>query len=442
MLRKIIFYIILYVFSSYTAYGNELKIISKEQFIAENYSSERQELVDFMINQFDDKRKDGITQSQLDVLWNDQELKQAMRLTRFQIVNQKLYADSFDINDYYYKPLLKYFQELIQLHKVKDVDFIIYARDEIPIGNNLEKKTLGIPAFMMSKNTDSIYEKDKLLLPDAFMIEKGKWNVLLDKIEEASASIPWYNKENKLFWRGGAHGSESKYLYNITNFDKLARLKLVMYSKLYPDYINAAFVNYAEFSNDVEGENLKTVLDLLFGKNPQLKHTKEIDHLKYKYLITVDGNTCPWLRVPWIMLSNSVLVKQETSNIEWFYPALKPYVHYVPVNKQLTNMFEKINWMQNHDAEVKNISINAQNFVKNNLMPEHIDIHMALILNEYHSIQKDAQINITLPTAEENFNKIKLLEDKSLDKKNPSKYKSFKNKIKKLYKKLKFTIGV
>jgi hypothetical protein len=32
-------------------------------------------------------------------------------------------------------------------------------------------------------------------------------------------------------------------------------------------------------------------------------------HLKYKYLISLDGNGAPWLRVPWILFSNSILIK-------------------------------------------------------------------------------------------------------------------------------------
>jgi hypothetical protein len=45
-------------------------------------------------------------------------------------------------------------------------------------------------------------------------------------------------------------------------------------------------------------------------------------HMKYKYLISLDGNGAPWLRVPWILLSNSVLIKQDSENIQWFYPGL------------------------------------------------------------------------------------------------------------------------
>ena len=67
--------------------------------------------------------------------------------------------------------------------------------------------------------------------------------------------------------------------------------------------------------------------------------------------------------MPWIMLSNSVLLKQETGAIEWFYPALKANVHYVPVNKDLSNIFSQIEWLKTHDSEAEQISINATNLL-------------------------------------------------------------------------------
>lgn len=430
IIKKISCYIFV-LFCAIKVLASDLKTISASDFITNNPSSEREAIVSFIIDQFDDKRQAGITQAQLNSLWDDVDLRQAMHLVRFQIIDQKLYADAFHRDDYYFKPLLSYFKNLTQKYKIKDIDFIVYARDEIP-SNGFENKTLNIPAFMMSKNMNSPYEKDKLLLPDAWMVSKDRWNSLISIIEKANIINPWDQKVSQVFWRGGSHGSESKHLYNITNFDKLARLKLVMFSKLYPNMIDAEFASFAEFSNDKDGDNLKTVLNLLSPE--ERKRISEADHLKYKYLITIDGNTCPWVRVPWIMLSNSVLVKQETANTEWFYSALQPYVHYIPVRKDLTDIFNKIEWMRNHDEEVRQISANAQNFVRNNLMPEDIEAQMALILNEYASIQKDNRIIASLPTAEEISSPT--IESKKLKK--PDFFKRIKNKWKTFISSIKF----
>ena len=385
------------------AYANELKTITPEQYLQENYSPERKAIVDFMVHQFDDK---SVSQKELDKLWNNKKIRKNQHLIRFQIVNQKLYADTFDIGHIYFIWLFQYFQQFVENYKVKDIDFIVQAVDKMPIDyENSDQDILSTVTFLMSKTIEEKKEKDKLLMPDAYMLRKDMWNNLTKEI--IAAQNPWQTKIDKIFWRGSSTGGNDNYLYNIYNFDKLTRLKLVILSKLYPDLIDAVINKYVEFSDNKDGDNLKKTLNILFdGKMNKLR---EVDHLRYKYLIALDGNTCPWMRVPWIMLSNSVLVKQETKNMQWFYPALKPYVHYVPLKEDLTDIFQQIEWMKSHDKELQKISTNAQNFVKNNLMPEDIDAHMTIILNEYAKIQKDIEIKPSLPSAEDTFSMPNLL---------------------------------
>lgn len=379
--------------------SNNLRIIDAEHFLIENPSIERKKIVNFITHQFDKKIEAGVTQAQLDKLWNNKQAREAFSISRFQIINQKIYADSADVTHPYFTAFFHYFQKFVKKYKVNDVDFIIYTRDEIPLRDGLEKLTLSVPAFMNSKNTLYEYEKDMLLLPDAFMLHPG-WNKLINRITIANSKIEysWDNKTDKIFWRGGTTGL-SKGAYNIGNFDKLPRLSLVILSKIYPDLIDAQFTYYMKSAFDSKGKSLRKVLDILFGKN--LSKVKEEDHLYYKYLISLDGNTCTGTRVPWIMLSNSILIKQVTPKIQWFYEALEPYVHYIPVNERLTDIFSQIEWMKIHDQELHKISKNANNFVQNNLTVEDIDAHMAIILNEYSKLQKDTKIVPTLPAEED-----------------------------------------
>lgn len=379
--------------------GEALKTIDIEQFIAANPTDERKKIIDFIVHQFDKSREVGITQEKLDKLWNNKKAREAFSISRFQIVNQQLYADSEDVTHPYFTAFFHYFQKFIKKYKVNDVDFIIYTRDEIPFKNGLEDQTLNIPAFMNSKDLSYKYEKDILLLPDAFMLHHG-WGKIITRITAANANeeYSWDKKMNKIFWRGGTTGL-SKGAYHVDNFDKLPRLNLVILSKLYPDLIDARFTYYMKSAFDERGKSLKQILDSLFGE--EKSKVREEDHLKYKYLISLDGNTCTGTRVPWIMLSNSVLMKQETPKMQFFYSALQPYVNYIPVNERLTDILSQFNWMKEHDKELQNISKNAHNFVENNLMPEDLDAYMAIILNEYSKIQKDSKITPSLPKLED-----------------------------------------
>lgn len=390
MVLKLIIAIILCI---NIANAQELKIVTPEEFLNQSPTEERSAILDSIVHQFDGK---SVTQKQLDNIWNDKKIRNKYKLIRFQIVNQKLYAGSFDITHLYFVILLEYFQKFVKQYKIQDVDFIIHASDEIIANSDID-----FPSFIMSKDLDSPYEKNKLLIPDAYMVRKN-WRELAERIKQSNKNKSWKNKINKVFWRGNASGGLEG-TYQLSNFDKLPRLSLVLLSKLYPDIINARFTQPIDSSFNQSSRDLAKILELLFGSDFQ--KVDPIEHLNYKYLISIDGNTCAWERVPWIMLSNSILLKQETNKIEWFYKALKPYVHYVPVNKSLTNIFEQIQWMKENDPLLEKISQNAQEFIINNLMPQHIDSHMAIILNQYHNIQKDKRI---IPTLEKSENAISL----------------------------------
>lgn len=83
------------------------------------------------------------------------------------------------------------------------------------------------------------------------------------------------------------------------------------------------------------------------------------DHLKYKYLISIDGNTAAWQRVPWILNSGSVLLLVETDIEEWFYEDLIPYFHYIPIKKDFSNLVEQVKWLKENDNKAFIIAQNA-----------------------------------------------------------------------------------
>jgi hypothetical protein len=387
--------LLLYIYPC-VANNSTLKTITPQDFIRQNYSPERETIVNFIVEQFKPFSTRGVSQSELDSIWNDIGTRRGAIMGRFQIVGQKLYAACADAHGLYFFSLLQHFQTLVQKYNIPDVDFIVYMRDELSPSHGFSDKMRGIPAFLMSKDLKNQYESNLLLLPDAFMVD-AYWEKLINKIENANTQYPWQSKINTIFWRGSATGGGTT--YDMENYDKLPRITLVMLSRSYPDLIDARIVKGSQFDyGNASSIKLATIFSLLFGSD--IPYVAEQDHVMYKYLASIDGNTCAWRRVPWIMLSNSVLLKQETSTIEWFYPALKPYVHYVPMNTRLTNIFQQLSWMEGHDTQLQQISKNAQNFVKNNLMPEDIESHTVIILNEYHKLHKEQKIKATLPAYE------------------------------------------
>jgi hypothetical protein len=56
----------------------------------------------------------------------------------------------------------------------------------------------------------------------------------------------------------------------------------------------------------------------------------------------LDGNACPSSRYGPSLFSGSLILRQMGDTQEFFYPHLKPWVHFVPMHRNLSNMIETI----------------------------------------------------------------------------------------------------
>jgi hypothetical protein len=96
---------------------------------------------------------------------------------------------------------------------------------------------------------------------------------------------------------------------NLPVGDLYPRLELIRLSLEHPDKIDAKFT-FMMSSRPCNG--MYDWLDKYTGWNRYWFKTFPIGyetHLGYKFLVSIDGHGCAWLRVPWIMHSNSLLVK-------------------------------------------------------------------------------------------------------------------------------------
>ncbi len=84
----------------------------------------------------------------------------------------------------------------------------------------------------------------------------------------------------------------------------------------------------------------------------------------------IDGNTCSWDRIVWIMKSNCICLKKKSDNMNWYYPLLVKDLHYYEFNtpEELNDLIKKLNRMskKNRLKIRKNIK-ESKNFVSNYL---------------------------------------------------------------------------
>jgi len=107
-------------------------------------------------------------------------------------------------------------------------------------------------------------------------------------------------------------------------------------------------------------------------------------HLYYKYLISTDGLNCAWSRVEWILFSNSLLLKDQSTKEQWFYPFLKDKENCVifdPLKPE--SLVEIVKDLEANESEVLNMIENANELANEYLTPEAIEENTVAAINKY-----------------------------------------------------------
>ena len=304
-----------------------------------------------------------ITLENLEKTWSKAKLD-PVNFQRYQIINSEIIGPKGVIYNF--------LSTLVKLYSIPDVDFIYCSADsyrgthEAPV---LIASTIrGIPNLIFF--TDRMFE---ITRPDL------NWNLWIKEINNSYSKWPWKEKIEKAYWRG----TPSDGVYSTENWTRLPRGKLVYLSHfIAPDDVDATFCLSAGALGCIRD------CDRFLQSVPIDSFPLMCDVTQYKYHINIDGATCVYPTFQWKLLSGGLTFKiQREDEIQWFYPGLKPYVHYIPVQGDLSDLIEKIHWAKTHDEEAKEIAENARQFALNNLMPEHILYYCYKVLLKYASMQ-------------------------------------------------------
>lgn len=81
----------------------------------------------------------------------------------------------------------------------------------------------------------------------------------------------------------------------------------------------------------------------------------------HKYIIHIDGHVSAF-RLSGELGTKSCILKVDSEYNLWYSHALKPYVHYIPIRSDLSDIYSQIEWCKTHDNECKQIADNAYDF--------------------------------------------------------------------------------
>lgn len=195
---------------------------------------------------------------------------------------------------------------------------------------------------------------------------------------------PWNEKIEKVIWRGSSTDGIDGWgcnSYDKANWKTFPRGALVNLSNQYPDLIDAKFTGFYCYTPDY-------MKDFFYKKGVVGNFLSRRDQINYKYQVSPDGNVCTYPGLQWRLYSGCLLFKPKSNHLQWFENGLQPYVHYIPVNNDFSDLVDKINWAKNNDEEAELIAQNARKFAQTFITYDMNLKYLYLVLLRYASLYK------------------------------------------------------
>jgi hypothetical protein len=316
-----------------------------------------------------------ITQQSLDATYG-KIIQNNILSYRYRIINGEIYRIGLEESLRRAFTFDKILKRLKRSVKLPDIDFIVCMMDGVPevyVSNDFwitESKELQAPLLAWAKKEKA---EHIVLIPDILTTIEYSWEKEIETIERFYRSTPWEKRQNIAFWRGNSTDKG----YTMENYPQRPRFQISLLSKNFPQYVDAGLIKIVP--DDLASH---------FRSLGVIKNFASIaEHLPYKYLPVLDGWMCTYPGYQWRLMSGSLPMKQESDEMQYFYPQLKPFVHYVPIKHDMSDLIEKVIWANLHDAECKKIAQNARSFAKDNLMPNDIYAYFYWVLEKYASCQ-------------------------------------------------------
>lgn len=208
------------------------------------------------------------------------------------------------------------------------------------------------PVWLFAKKLNN----EGVLMPDFFVLSNNYRDMFPLNFDPQKKNWPvsFQNKNARLVFRGTNcyHGGVTK-----ENYHDNMRLKLVELSNQHPDLIDAGIA----FAAQTEEECLSRVESLI---KPRLSCSQIINH---KYQMWIDGNVTSYSSSGWRFYTGSCVLKSDSEWIQWYFGAIHSGKHYIAIREDLSDLVDKLFYLQEHQDHAEQIASNGLQFVRDNI---------------------------------------------------------------------------
>jgi DNA-directed RNA polymerase subunit E'/Rpb7 len=206
-----------------------------------------------------------------------------------------------------------------------------------------------------------------------------EWVYKKDNIYE-NFITDWSKKTiDKAVFRGGPTGCGYTAETNM-------RIKLALLSKE-PAIMNDLDVGLSGKGKTIDSLSLR--FDPTFGLGmlntgitPTDKFLKMYEQSQYKYIIHIDGNVNAY-RMLYTMTTGSLILRVMSEYTSWAEQFIKPNVHYIPVNSDLSNLQDVLDWCKTNQQKCQEIAGNALKLSRTILTADFLDNYFKMILGNF-----------------------------------------------------------
>lgn len=237
---------------------------------------------------------------------------------------------------------------------IQDILYFIYK-------NQLEKEYPKIQVKLHPSDRVELFENIPTLVKTRIVTKDPKFSILLNLNIRRHFSlikdvirddVPFEEKKNVLLWRGSTTG------YGFGNhipYRPTSRENLVERYFMHPN-------------KNIDVGYSKLIQEALKRKSYYqqfLKSPKSISKmLQYKYILSVEGNDVA-SNLKWLLYSNSVVFMPKPYIESWIMEThLLPYVHYIPVANDFSDLQIKLQWCNEHQEQCRTIVKNAREYIE------------------------------------------------------------------------------
>ncbi|XP_076579769.1 protein O-glucosyltransferase 1 isoform X1 [Chaetodon auriga] len=280
--------------------------------------------------------------------------------THYQIIGHKLYREHNCMFPARCSGVEHFILEVID--RLPDLEMVVNVRDYPQVPSWVQPT---LPVFSFSKTADyqdimypawTFWEGGPAVWP-IYPTGLGRWDLMRDDLQKSAAQWPWKKKESRGFFRGSRTSPE--------------RDPLILLSREAPDLVDA------EYTKNQAWKSEKDTLG-----RPPAKEIPLVDHCKYKYLFNFRGVAASF-RFKHLFLCGSLVFHVGDEWQEFFYPQLKPWVHYIPVKQDLSDVRELLQFVKENDAVAQEISTRGKEFILDHLRMQDVSCYWERLLTEF-----------------------------------------------------------